>query len=141
VLIDLVLRISSTSLLRNGEQVLYDVDHRLGHWFIVTNEHGAGNFKLMTSPVHKGGSPEHWVPLVQAEPKTIADDGESDALPFSNGQDVTPGALMIEEIECFKDFVAISGRMGGYTKVFLIGGEVVAPLRAIVSVLLSRFLN
>ena len=102
---------------RSYPQVLYDVDHRLGHWFIVTNENGAGNFKLMTSPVHAGGSHEHWVPLVQPGP-TSSSVGESDALPFSNGQDVSPGALMIEEIECFKDFVAISGRMGGYTKVY-----------------------
>lgn len=96
------------------------MDHRLGHWFIVTNEGGADNFKVVTAPVATGGGHAHWLPLdCTAAPAGTAslEAAAAAALPFSDGTDASPGALMVEGVACFRTFVAVTGRMGGFTKV------------------------
>ena len=35
---------------------------------------------------------------------------------FADGSDTTPGAVMVDGVTCFKDFVAVEGRANGFTK-------------------------
>jgi len=92
--------------------VLYDVDHRDGNFYIVTNDENNKNFKLSVAPATAPG-PENWKPLLDAKGDTV----------FGNGADVSPGARMLGSLTCFKDFIAVSGRYDGYRRVWVIEME------------------
>jgi oligopeptidase B len=72
---------------RDGEHE-YSIDHRLGLWFIRTNDRGR-NFRLVTAPVATPGR-EHWTELI----------------PHRDG-------VMIEEIDLFADFFIACEREDG----------------------------
>ena len=85
--------------------VLYGVDHRDGYFFITTNAGGNTNFRVVTAPVGSPGA-DSWAPL-------------NDGI-FADGSDTSPGAVMINGVTCFKDFVAVEGRANGFTKVWMV---------------------
>lgn len=75
----------------------YDVDHLGGDTlFIVTNKDDAINRRLMTASLSEPGM-EHW----------------KEAIPY-NPQ------VKIDAAEMFKDFIAIEGREGGLTRLWLL---------------------
>ena len=89
-------------------KVLYDVDHREGVFYIVTNADGHANFRLVTAPVATPGH-QHWAPLAMGS--------DGGAMVFGEGSDEAAGAPMLEGVTCFKDHLVLSGRANGFTKV------------------------
>lgn len=75
--------------------VLYGVSHaRDDDFLIVTNEGGATNFKIMGSTV---GKTSDWNEIIAYD----------DSRKF-------------DEMHCFRNFAAVSGRQGGYTQIWII---------------------
>lgn len=70
----------------------YAINHYGDHWYIVTNKDGAKNFKIMVTPEAKT-TKENW----------------QDFIPYDPG-------IFIEEVATFKDFMVISERSDGLTK-------------------------
>jgi len=105
--------------------VLYEVDHRAGTFFIVTNANGHGNFRLVTCPVATP-SPEHWTALPTLDAPSGSGNsgggsggGGGGGHVFGDGSDLSPGAAMLEGVTCFKDHLVLHGRANGYTKVWV----------------------
>ncbi|RLN83336.1 hypothetical protein BBJ28_00023355 [Nothophytophthora sp. Chile5] len=76
--------------------LLYSVDHYGSHFYIVTNKDKATNFKLMMTPV-TSPSPAHWV----------------DVFPYDE-------SIKVDDVDCFKDFMVMEGRQGGYSQIWII---------------------
>ena len=89
--------------------VLYGVDHRRGTFYIVTNEGGHKNFRLLTAPAD-APQPENWTPMLDAGGAGVLDDGS----------DMSPGARTLSSVACFDGFLAASGRAGGYSRVWVL---------------------
>lgn len=70
----------------------YAINHYGDQWYIVTNKDGAQNFKIMVTPEDKT-TKENW----------------KDFIPYNKD-------ILIEDIATFKDFMVISERSGGLTK-------------------------
>jgi oligopeptidase B len=70
----------------------YAINHYGDHWYIVTNKDSAKNFKIMVTPESKTAK-EHWQDFIPYDPN-----------------------IFIEEIATFKDFMVISERSNGLTK-------------------------
>ncbi|CAH0484551.1 unnamed protein product [Peronospora farinosa] len=79
--------------------LIYEVDHFGDNFYIVTNKDKATNFKLMRAPV-TSPSPEHWV----------------DVFPYDE-------SVKVDGIDCFKDFMVMFGRQGGYSQLWIIVPE------------------
>ncbi|TDH73266.1 hypothetical protein CCR75_009159 [Bremia lactucae] len=79
--------------------LIYSVDHFGDSFFIVTNKDNASNFKLMRTPVSMPSS-EHWV----------------DVFPYDE-------SIKVDDIDCFKDFMVMEGRQGGYSQLWIIVAE------------------
>jgi oligopeptidase B len=77
------------------QDVLYEVDHTSGRFWIVTNE-GAKNFKLMYTP-EDAPSRENWQTVMEHDPE-----------------------VKIDGIECFRDYIGVFGRQKGLTAVWMI---------------------
>lgn len=71
----------------------FSIDHFENHWYITTNKDGAQNFKVMKCPEDKTGM-ENWTDFIPYDPKI-----------FTDGIDI------------FKEFMLISERKEGMTKV------------------------
>ncbi|CAH0476766.1 unnamed protein product [Peronospora belbahrii] len=80
--------------------LIYEVDHFADSFYIVTNKDNATNFKLMRAPV-TSPSPEQWV----------------DVFPYDK-------SVKVDSIDCFKDFMVMEGRQGGYSQLWIINREV-----------------
>eukprot|EP00177_Eucheuma_denticulatum_P005403 GFKZ01009828.1.p1 GENE.GFKZ01009828.1~~GFKZ01009828.1.p1 ORF type:complete len:781 (-),score=113.49 GFKZ01009828.1:941-3283(-) len=93
--IDLDNREAGVRLFQEREAgVLYDVSHAKGDTFyVVANSDGATNFKLMTADI---SDTTKW----------------KEFLPYNPDR-------KIDSVSCFKDFVAVSGREGGYREVWI----------------------
>lgn len=73
---------------------MYAATHARGdEIFIVTNEDGATNFKLMKTTVQ---NPSKW----------------KEVIPYDK-------TCKFDDIDCFSNFAAISGRQGGYTQIWI----------------------
>lgn len=95
---------AATVVAPRRQGVLYSVDHREGFFFVTTNEGKNKNFRLAVAPTDSPGA-ESWQAL---------DEGI-----FADGSDTSPGAVMLDSVTCFKDFVAVEGRSDGFTKVWV----------------------
>ena len=71
----------------------YSVAHYKDHFYILTNENKATNFKLVQTPVEKT-SLENWKTILKHRKNTL-----------------------LEDLDIFKDFIAITERSEGLTKV------------------------
>ncbi|KAG7388280.1 hypothetical protein PHYPSEUDO_012806 [Phytophthora pseudosyringae] len=76
--------------------LIYGVDHFANSFYIVTNKDKATNFKLMRTPV-SSPSPKHWV----------------DVFPYDEN-------IKVDDIDCFKNFMVMEGRQGGYSQLWII---------------------
>ncbi|KAL3662449.1 hypothetical protein V7S43_012307 [Phytophthora oleae] len=76
--------------------LIYSVDHFANNFYIVTNKDKATNFKLMRTPI-ASPSPENWV----------------DVFPYDEN-------VKVDDIDCFKDFMVMEGRQGGYSQLWII---------------------
>jgi len=72
----------------------YEVENWEDQFFIVTNQDEAKNFKLMHTPVATP-SAEHW----------------KDFIPYD-------ASVRVSSVYCFKNFLVITGRQGGYTQIW-----------------------
>ena len=90
---------------------LYEADHRLGYWYMTTNDQNNKNFALKVARVEPSGAApfESWAPLPMAV--------EGAPAVFGDATDTSPGATMVTGLQCFKDFLVVEGREDGYTKV------------------------
>lgn len=79
--------------------VLYSVDHYGESFYIVTNKDKATNFKLMYAPV-TSPSPEHW----------------ANVFPYDE-------SIKVDGIDCFKNFIVMSGRQGGFSQIWIVKAE------------------
>ncbi|KAG2519631.1 hypothetical protein BBI17_009448 [Phytophthora kernoviae] len=79
--------------------LIYGVDHYDDCFYIVTNKDKATNFKLMKTPV-ASPSPEHW----------------EDVFPYDE-------SIKVDDIDCFKNFMVMEGRQGGYSQLWIIRTE------------------
>ncbi|CAI5733307.1 unnamed protein product [Hyaloperonospora brassicae] len=84
---------------KRKQGLLYGVDHFADSFYIVTNRDNATNFKLMRAPVSLP-SPEHWV----------------EVFPYDT-------SIKIDDIDCFKDFMVMEGRQGGYSQLWIVTPE------------------
>ena len=87
------------------------MDHRLGYWYLTTNDQSNKNFAMRVARVEPSGAApiETWASLPMAV--------EGAPAVFGDGTDTSPGATMVTGLQCFKDFLVVEGREGGYTKV------------------------
>ncbi|CEG46830.1 serine protease family [Plasmopara halstedii] len=76
--------------------LIYSVDHFGDSFYIVTNKDKATNFKLMRTLVTLP-SPDHWV----------------DVFPYDK-------SIKVDNVDCFKDFMVMEGRKGGYSQLWII---------------------
>lgn len=74
----------------------YSISHYKDHFYVVTNAHGATNFKLMKTPVETT-TIEHW--------QTV--------LPHRE-------AVLLEDIDIFKEFLVVSERTNGLNQIRVI---------------------
>jgi oligopeptidase B len=74
----------------------YSIDHREDQFYIMSNLDGAKNFMVATCPEGKTSS-EHWKTLVPAREE-----------------------VLVEGVNCFKDFVVLSERSNGLPKLRII---------------------
>ena len=74
----------------------YDVEHREGMLFIWTNLDGAINQRLMVTSIDKPGK-ENWKEIIPYDP-----------------------TRKIDDVEVFKNFIAIEGRQDGLTQIWTI---------------------
>uniref|UniRef100_A0AAV1TZ41 Prolyl endopeptidase n=1 Tax=Peronospora matthiolae TaxID=2874970 RepID=A0AAV1TZ41_9STRA len=81
---------------KRQQGLIYEVDDFAGSFYIVTNKDKATNFKLMKTSVTLL-SPEHWV----------------DVFPYDE-------TIKIDSIDCFKDFMVMEGRHGGYSQLWIV---------------------
>lgn len=88
---------------KKREKVLYDVDHRNGHWWITTNVGETPNMRLMTCPV-KPNSESEWADVV-VNGETIFDGGYDKAL---------------EGISSFGTHLVAEGREGGIPRIWVL---------------------
>ena len=76
--------------------VLYWMDHQGEHFYIVTNKDKATNFKLVAAPVTAPGA-ANWKEVFPYDPE-----------------------VKIDHVECFKDFIAVSGRQDGFSQIWIV---------------------
>ncbi|DBA01760.1 TPA: hypothetical protein N0F65_010170 [Lagenidium giganteum] len=95
--IDMTNPSSGVQLIAKREKgVQYWVDHRGDNFYIVTNTDKATNFKLMSTPV-TAPSPANW----------------KDVFAYDE-------AVKVDGIDCFKDFMVISGRQDGFSQLWIV---------------------
>jgi len=74
--------------------ILYDVDHHDKDFYIITNLDGATNFKLMSLGVDRAADGK-WKEVFKYKPE-----------------------MKIDNVHCFKDFIALEGRLNGFSQVW-----------------------
>ena len=75
--------------------VLYDVTHAQGDTFyVLTNAEGATNFKVMKTDIAETTNWTEFIPYERTR--------------------------KIDDVECFKDFVALQGRQNGYKEIWMV---------------------
>lgn len=100
--------------------VLYDVEHRHGLWWIVSNVNGSPNMKLMTAPA-TSNCQDLWTEVLEATTQeSLFDGGYERAL---------------EGVTAFESFVVAEGRQGGIPRIWLLtnidnGSESSTPSKA-----------
>jgi oligopeptidase B len=71
------------------------VDHQSETFYILTNKDQATNFKLVSTPVTSPG-PANWKEVFPYDP-----------------------AIKLDGVDCFKNFIAISGRQNGFSQIWI----------------------
>lgn len=75
--------------------VQYSIEHHGDHFYIVTNRDGAINFKLLKTPI-SSPSGENWTEVLKYD-----------------------AAKKIDDVDCFKNHMVISGRENGLTQLWI----------------------
>jgi oligopeptidase B len=88
--------------------VLYDVEHRAGQWWIESNVGGLPNMALFTCPAIPNCA-DSWELLKEKGSGKVLFDGSYDP--------------SLDGVVCFKGHVVASGRQGGIPRVWIIGLE------------------
>ena len=103
--------------------VKYELDHRDGSFFIVTNAGGHPNFRFVKTPVASPRS-ENWASVSLQDSKMCI---------FDDGTDLSPGSPMIESVTCFKGCIILSGRANGFTKCWVVemSGDIAANVNVV----------
>jgi oligopeptidase B len=91
---------------KRREKVMYEVEHRLGRWWIASNVDSRPNLALFTAPAI-ADSQDEWQ-LVQRG---------SDGTPLFDGNALLP----LDGVECFQNHVVASGRQGGLPAIWILG--------------------
>ena len=113
----------ATVLAPREENTFYEVDHRLGYWYIITNYQGNANNCLRAVPsvglTADSTLSDGWVP-VKVPPEDHEGEDADEVEVFGDGTDTSPGSTMVSRVVCFLDFLVVEGRQGGYTKVWVV---------------------
>jgi len=89
---------------KRRNKVLYEVEHRLGEWWITSNVGGTPNMRLMKSPATHDCENE-WKDVV----------GEDDSKLFDGGYD-----RALDGVTAFRTHVVAEGREGGIPRVWVL---------------------
>ena len=89
---------------KRRQKVLYDVDHRLGQWWITTNVDKTPNMRLMVAPA-KPNCESEWKDVVNASGTKLFDGGYDRSLDY---------------VVTFKSHLVAQGREGGIPRIWIL---------------------